>query len=129
MFTETITYTDFNNVERTETVYFNLSKAELIEMELSEPGGYAEYLQKIIDSKDNQKIMNTFIEIIKKSYGVKSEDGKRFMKSEALTEEFMQSEAYSEFLMLVVGDEDYAAKFVTAILPKVDNIVEMQRNA
>lgn len=130
MFTETITYVDFNDTERTETLYFNLSKAEILEMEMSVPGGYAKYLEDIVNSKDTVKIMETFIEIVKKTYGVKSEDGKRFIKSDEITKEFLETEAYSEFLMKLVSDEGYAATFVQGVLPKVDNIVELQkRNA
>ncbi len=125
MFTDTVTYTDFNGVEQTDTLYFNLSKAEILDMEMSVDGGYSEYLEQIVKSEDPNKIMSTFIDIVKKTYGIKSEDGRRFIKSPELVEEFMQTEAYSEFIMKLVSDEDYAAKFVNGVLPKVDNIVAL----
>lgn len=126
MFTDTITYTDLNGEERTETLHFNLSKAEILKMEISKNGGYAEYLEEIVNSKNSSLIMETFIDIVDKTYGVKTEDGRRFIKSDELTEEFKQSEAYSEFLMKLISNEDYASAFVTGVLPKMDNIVEIQ---
>lgn len=122
MFKDTIAYTDFDGNPREETFYFNLTKAEVVFMENSSVEGlFTGYLKRIVELQDNVKIMEEFEKLIRKSYGVKSNDGKRFIKSEELTEEFLQSEAYSEFIMKILGDSDYAAKFINAVMPSEGN--------
>lgn len=117
MLKETITYTDYNDVERKEDFYFNLTKAELMEMEIGTTGGYAKMLQKIIDAKDTASLIKIFKELVLKSYGQKSDDGKRFIKTDELSEEFKQTEAYSELFMKLATDADAAIKFVNGIIP------------
>lgn len=121
MFKDTVTYEDYNGNMRTETLYFNLSRAEVIQMEMSVNGGLGSFLENIVKSEDMPAIVEQFTKIIKMSYGVKSDDGKRFIKSDEISETFVQSEAFSEFFMKVISDEDYAAKFVNGIMPKVEN--------
>lgn len=117
MLKKTITYTDFNDTERTEDFYFNLSKAEIMEMELSTAGGFAEMLQNIVKAQDGPTIMKIFKEIVLKAYGVKSPDGKRFIKSEELSTEFSQTEAYSVLFMELATDADAAGAFINGIIP------------
>lgn len=118
MFAKTITYTDYNDVERTETFYFNLSKAELAEMELTFEGGLGAYLTKITQTKDQVQIFKMFKELILKAYGEKSPDGKRFIKSAELSTAFSQTEPYSIMFMELGSDSDAAAAFVNGIVPK-----------
>ena len=122
MLKKTMTYTDYNGNERTEDFYFNLSKAELAEMELSTDGGVEQSIRKIVNAKDNKKIVEEFKKLILKSYGEKSDDGKRFIKSKELSEAFSQTEAYSDLFMELATDADAAADFVNGIIPKVDTI-------
>ena len=117
MLKKIITYTDYNSVERTEPFYFNLSKAELMEMELGVTGGMTEMLNKIINAKDGPSLMKTFKEMIMKAYGVKSDDGKRLIKSEELSIAFTQTEAYSVLFMELITDDKAAADFVNGIIP------------
>ena len=117
MLKKIITYTDYNGVERTEPFYFNLSKAELMEMELGVTGGMTEMLNKIINAKDGPSLMKTFKEMIMKSYGIKSVDGKRLIKSEELSIAFTQTEAYSVLFMELITDDKAAADFVNGIIP------------
>ena len=117
MIKKTVTYTDYNKVERTENFYFNLSKAEVLEMEMSTAGGMAESIQKIIDAKDTPAIIRVFKDLVLKAYGVKSDDGRRFIKSKELSEEFSQTEAYSQIFMALATNADEAAKFVNGIVP------------
>ena len=117
MIKKTVTYTDYNKVERTENFYFNLSKAEVLEMEMSTAGGMAESIQKIIDAKDMPAIIRVFKDLVLKAYGVKSDDGRRFIKSKELSEEFSQTEAYSQIFMELATNADEAAKFVNGIIP------------
>lgn len=117
MLKKIITYTDYNSVERTEPFYFNLSKAELMEMELGVTGGMTEMLNKIINAKDGPSLMKTFKEMIMKSYGIKSDDGKRLIKSEELSIAFTQTEAYSVLFMELITDDKAAADFVNGIIP------------
>lgn len=121
MLKKTITYTDFNGTERTEDFYFNLTKAEVVEMEMGVNGGYSEMIQRIVAAQDAPTIMKTFKEFIRKSYGVKSLDGVRFQKSEEISDAFMQSEAYSVLFMELCTDADAASRFIQAILPKADD--------
>ena len=117
MLKKTVTYVDYNGVERTEDFYFNLSKAEVTEMELSVEGGFSKMLEEIIKSKDNVRIMELFKQMVLKAYGEKSADGKRFVKSKELSEAFSQTEAYSEIFMELALDEKAAAAFVNGIMP------------
>lgn len=118
MFKKTITYEDYNGIERTEDFYFHLSKAELAEMELSRNGGMKEYLEKIIAAKDNEQIIKLFKGLVFKAYGEKSEDGRRFIKSEEISRAFSQTEAYSDLFMELATNTDSAIAFVNGIMPK-----------
>lgn len=117
MLKKTITYTDYNDVERTEDFYFNLNKAEVIEMEMGTTGGLAEKIKRIVAAQDQPTIMKLFKEIILKAYGEKSDDGKRFKKSEEISEAFAQTEAYSILYTELATNADEAAKFINGILP------------
>ena len=117
MLKKSIKYTDYNGVERTEDFYFNLSKAELMEMEMSTAGGLAEMITKIVAAQDQPAIIKLFKELILKAYGEKSADGKRFIKSDELAAAFSQTEAYSELFMELSTDSDKAAEFVNKIIP------------
>lgn len=117
MLKKTITYVDYNGNERVEDFYFNLTKAEATEMELSVEGGLTKKLEEIVNSENNKEIIALFKEIILKAYGEKSQDGKRFIKSEELSEAFSQTEAFSELFMELALDEKAAADFVNGILP------------
>ena len=117
MFKYEIPYVDYNGVERKEMAYFNLSKAELMEMELSTQAGVEEMIRVLIATNDNAKIVQVFKDLILKSYGIKSEDGKRFIKSKELREQFEQSEAYSEFFMkLLQNDDGLQTKFINGVI-------------
>ncbi len=120
MLKKTITYTDYNGVERTEDYYFNLSKAEVMEMEISTTGGLSEMLQKMIAAQDAPTMLKTFKELLLKSYGEKSPDGKRFVKSEELSIAFSQTEAYSQLFMELLTNTDTLSAFVNGIIPKVE---------
>lgn len=118
MIKKTITYTDYNGVEQREDHFFNLNKVELTEMEINEEGGMSAKLERIVQSKDNREIISMFKEIILASYGVRSEDGKRFMKSEKAKEEFESSEAFVELFMELATDENAASDFVNGLIPQ-----------
>ena len=117
MIKKTVTYTDYNGVERTEDFYFNLNKAEVTEMELGTTGGYADMLQKIIDAKDQPTLIKIFKDFVFKSYGVKSADGREFIKSEELSRKFSQTEAYSNIFMELAFNAKAASEFVKGVIP------------
>lgn len=120
MLTETIKYTDYNGVEREEKFLFNLSKAELMEMEMSTTGGLAESIEKIVEVKDAPSIIKMFKELILKAYGEKSADGKRFIKVKdgvRLCDAFAETEAYSQLFMKLATDAEAASKFIQGIIP------------
>lgn len=117
MLKKTITYTDYNGLERTEDFYFNLTKAEIMEMEMSTTGGFAEMLQKIVAAQDAPAIIKVFKDLVLKAYGEKSTDGKRFIKSAELAEAFSQTEAYSQLFMDLATDADVASEFIKSIIP------------
>lgn len=124
MLKKTITFPDYNGLERTEDFYFNLTKAEIMEMELSTTGGLSEMISRIVAAQDAPAIIKVFKELILKAYGQKSPDGKRFIKSAALSEEFAQTEAYSILFMELATDADAAAKFVNAIVPAGEQVAK-----
>lgn len=119
MHKETITYTDFDGNEKTKTFYFNLTKAELLEMEADADGGFADKIKRIVDSGDSSAIMKTFKEFILKSYGVlrTDEDGEYFDKSEELSHKFERTAAYDALFMELCTNADVAAKFINNIMP------------
>lgn len=117
MLKKTITYTDYNGVERTEDFYFNLKKSEIMEMEMSTDGGLSEMIKKILATKDIPSLMSIFKKFILKAYGEKSPDGKRFIKSKELSESFEQTEAYSELFMELATSDKAAAEFINGLVP------------
>lgn len=119
MLKKTIKYEDFNGVEIEEDFYFNLTKSELLKMEMGEAGGMTEKIKKIVAAQDAPAIMDTFENIISLAYGEKSADGKRFVKSKEISEAFMQTPAYDILFMELVTDADAASKFINAIAPEI----------
>ena len=124
MFKKKITYVDYNDQERTEDFYFNLSRSELIMLETTTPGGYAAMLQRIVDSNDQRQLMEEFTNLIKMSYGVKSEDGKHFIKNEEVVNDFLNSAAFDQMFLEFFTDENAASDFANGVIPKklMDNI-------
>lgn len=121
MLKKTIKYEDYDGNEREEVHYFNISAAELTELQLSEPGGLAQKLQDVVDAQDFSEILRIFKDLILLSYGKKSLDGKRFIKKEngvRLADEFAETEAYSTLFMEMASDENAAVEFIKGILPK-----------
>lgn len=121
MLKKTIKYTDFNDNEVTEDFYFNLSQAEIVELEISHKGGLTESLKKIIAEEDNHAIVAEFKKIILKSIGKRSPDGRRFIKNQEIRDEFESSKAYSELFMEMLTDESAAASFVNGIVSGTTN--------
>lgn len=117
MLKKTITYNDYNGSELTEDFLFNLSKAEVLEMEMATPGGFSEMIQRVISTQNTPELIKIFKELILKSYGEKSADGKRFVKSPELSEAFSQTEAFSNLFMELATNADEAAAFVNGIMP------------
>lgn len=113
-----ITYTDYNDKTRTEDFYFNLTKAEIMEMEFSVNGGFGEMMQRIVDAEDIPSIVKVFKDLILRSYGEKSADGKRFIKNDELKDSFAQSEAYSVLFTELATNTESAIKFVNGIVPQ-----------
>lgn len=118
MVKKTVTYTDYNGVERTEDFYFNLTEAEASEMELSVDGGLSNMIEGIIKAKNVPAVVKIFKKLLLDSYGEKSSDGRRFIKSPELSTAFSQTEAYSMLFMELGSDPDKAAEFINAIMPQ-----------
>lgn len=119
MFKETITYLDFNGMERTEDFYFHLTMAEMIKYEASEQGGLEAVLELMVKTEDAKKILELFERFIRMAYGVRSADGRHFTKSSEATEQFIASEAYSTLFMRFLQDGNYAANFVKGITSSI----------
>lgn len=117
MYAETIKFKDYNGNDRTETAWFHLNKAEVIDMQMAETGGLDAALQTLIDKKDIPAIMKFFKDFIAKAYGERDPDGVHFNKSEEISRRFAQTEAYSELYMKLCFDAEAAAKFVNGVLP------------
>lgn len=111
------TYTDYNGVSRTEDFYFNLTQAEVTEMELSVDGGLVEMINRIVAAKDGKQIIALFKDIVLRSYGEKSPDGRRFIKNDELRNAFAQTEAYSDLFMELATDAQKASDFINGIVP------------
>lgn len=120
MYKKTITYEDYNNVTRTEDFYFNLTQAELAEMEFGTSGGLADMLTQMSKSMDQPSIIAMFKKIILAAYGVKSPDGKYFRKNEEIRNDFMSTEAYSILFMELASDSDFASEFINGVIPKIE---------
>ena len=117
MVVEKIKYTDFNGLEREEEFMFNLTEAEITEMELTTDGGLSDSIKKIIAAQDTPAIIKVFKMLLLKSYGEKSADGRRFVKSDKLSEEFSQTNAYSQLFMKLATDDKAAVAFINGIMP------------
>ena len=120
MIKKTITYTDYNGRERTEDFYFNLTEAEISEMEYGVTGGLSGMITKIINADDMPRIIEVFKSLILKAYGEKSDDGKRFIKSEELSTAFSQTEAYSKLFMELGNNDEAASEFINGIMPNIE---------
>ena len=132
MLSKNIKYTDYNGVEREEAFLFNLSKAELMEMELGTTGGLADMIKNIVAAQDTPSIVKIFKELVLKAYGEKSPDGKRFIKvdenGQPLSRKFAETEAYSNLFMELATDADAAVKFVRGIIPGDIDISDVDPN-
>lgn len=121
MLKKTIKYKDYNDTEREDTFFFNLTQAEITEMELSTDGGLATRIKSIVDAKNTPEIIKIFKKLILQAYGEKSEDGKRFRKTDdngiALAIAFSETDAYSKLFMELATNDEAAADFVNGIIP------------
>ena len=118
MIKKDITYETLDGNLVTETFYFHLSKTDIMEIEVSYPGGLEDYFGKVLRSGDNRLLMLTFKDFVGRSIGRRSEDGKRFIRSEAIRDEFLTSDAYAEFMVGLFGDGSKAAEFIAGLIPK-----------
>lgn len=126
MIKKTYEFEDYNGLKRKEDYYFNLSKAEIMEMELGTAGGLAEMIQRVVNAQDTPSIVKIFKDLILKAYGEKSPDGRRFIKSPELSEAFSQTEAYSMLFMELATDADAAAAFINGIVPSDAKVSQAQ---
>lgn len=127
MIKKTYTYSDYNGVQCTEDFYFNLSKTELIEMDSEYPEGFSERIKQVMESDDKKEMIRIFKDLILRSYGKKSEDGKRFIKSKEITEGFEQSPAFDEIFMEIGFNSESASNFVNGLIPSdLQNAVKSQ---
>lgn len=118
MLKKTVKYVDYDGNERSEDIYFNLTKAEVMEMELGTTGGMQKMLEKIVAAQDSKQIISVFKDIILRSYGEKSADGRRFIKNQEITDAFAQTEAYSDLFMELATNADAASEFINGIVPQ-----------
>ena len=128
MYVKEMEYVDFNGVPRKEKFYFNLTKAEVLDMELGKTGGFTEYIRKIIEAQDTPELMSLFKMLLLKSYGVKSDDGRRFIKNDQVREDFEQTQAFSDLYMLLALNDKEASDFVNGIVPPDMKVDEEQKN-
>lgn len=117
MYRKLIKYTDYNGVEQEEPFYFNLTKEELIRWEMDTSGGMENLMRRIMEEKDRYRLVKLFTDAIRRSYGVKSDDGKRFIKNEQVLQDFVCCPAYSELFMELAGNADSATEFMNGIIP------------
>ena len=118
MYQKTVTYEDYKGNTRTEDFYFNLNKAELVELELSTKGGLTVMMDRIIAAQDNATLFKIFKDLVSKSYGVLSDDGRKFIKNQEVLDDFMQTEAYSIIFSELATNEEAAAEFFNNVIPQ-----------
>lgn len=118
MLKKDIQYVDFDGKKRKDTLYFNLTEPEIVRLDVKFPGGLEEYVNNLDANTDPQSILNLFEEVIRASYGEKSEDGRYFIKEEKAVDMFYQSAAYSALFMELVSDAEKAATFFTSVITK-----------
>jgi hypothetical protein len=121
-----ITYKDFNDEDQTETFYFNISKTEIVDLDALHPNGMQGFIENIVKTNDKHALVNEFKKIILLSYGKKSEDGKRFIKTDELREEFSQTAAFDSLFIELATDDEKASEFIIGVMPK-DLREEMQK--
>lgn len=127
MYKKTINYTDFNGVDRKEDFYFNFMKAELVEMNMSTGGGMKAFIERITNTQDQMELIKLFKELVLKAYGIKSDDGKRFIKNQEIRDAFEQTNAYNELFMMLATNDKEAAKFINNVMP-ADLVAEAQKS-
>jgi hypothetical protein len=127
MYKKTINYTDFNGVDRKEDFYFNFMKAELVEMNMSTGGGMKAFIERITNTQDQMELIKLFKELVLKAYGIKSDDGKRFIKNQEIRDAFEQTNAYNELFMMLATNDKEAAKFINGVMP-ADLVAEAQKS-
>ena len=128
MIKKTITYTDYNGNQRTEDFHFHLNKAEITKMEMSTAGGMAEMINRVVAAQDQPAIIAIFEDLIQRSYGVKTPDGKGFVKRKEDLEAFVATEAYSDLFMELATNAQAASEFVNGIVP-ADLAKQIDKNA
>jgi hypothetical protein len=111
-----ITYEDYDGEMVTHTYYFNLTRTEILELELEHKTGLEESIRQIIKAEDVKSLIKEFQRIILMSYGIK--DGNRFVKSDEVREEFKQTAAYDQLFMELATDENAAAEFIKGVVPR-----------
>ena len=130
MLKKTITYTDYNGTTRKEDFYFNLTQAEVTELEVSVEGGLVEQINRIVAAQNGKVIIETFKDIILRAYGEKSPDGRRFIKNQEVRDAFAQTEAYSNLFMELATDAKAASEFVNGIVPpKTEKVAQADQSA
>lgn len=120
MIKKTVSYVDYDGHDRVENFYFNLTQTELTDLSVKHSGGLNDYIQSIIDAKDVKELYSLFKEIIDMSYGKKSEDGRRFMKSQEILDDFKQTLAYDKLVVSLANDEEEAAAFIKGVIPSTE---------
>lgn len=118
MIKKTIHYTDIMGEKSEMVTYFHMNKAEVLKWMV--PDGNLtldQVLNKFLEHKNVKEMMLTIEDLIRRSYGEKSVDGKSFVKSAERTEAFMQTEAYSTLFMELINDDDKATEFLNGIFP------------
>lgn len=128
MIKKTIKYTDYEGNEREEDFYFNLSKAEITMMELEQTGGLIRTLTKIMEEQNSKKMIEYFKDLVLRSYGVKSPDGRKFIKTDEVRDDFEFTEAFSQLFMELAFDAEAAADFVNGIMPSMPNVEKIDPN-
>lgn len=128
MVKETIKYIGFDDQEREEDFYFNLNKTELMEAELSVPGGLSVAFEKAMKAKNVAAVVFMFRDLLWRAYGEKTADGRGFHKSPQLTQAFVETPAYDKLFMELVTSEDKARVFLDNLMPK-DLLAEAKKNA
>lgn len=127
MYGKKIKYVDFNDTEREETFYFHLSQADLIKIEAQYEGGFEAYANRMVEARKTEDLVNVLDDLIARSYGVKSLDGRQFVKNETVLNDFKQTQAYSDLFIQLLSDDKAAEEFIIGIMPRDVDKDEIKR--
>lgn len=129
MYKKELTFKDYDGKQRTETLLFHLNEVELVDIEVDKgPKGMLGYLENIQKTENTAEAVRFIKDLLRKSYGIKSDDGRQFIKSDAIWDDFSQTAAYPAMFALLVQSEVELEAFITGLPPAESRAMPLIKN-